>query len=78
MKVLLLLLIFIANVVAGVGRVELCEDVGERVIESSVLEDYRGRSVVLAFSGTYCQECATRLLRFVFKLFLIPLYLGYH
>lgn len=64
MKLLLLLLLFIAQAVAGVRRVEMCEDLGERVMESSVLEDYRGRRVVLAFSGTQCQGCATRLLRF--------------
>jgi hypothetical protein len=45
-------------------RIELCEDVGERVRESSVLEDYRGRSVILAFSGVHCQGCASKLLRY--------------
>ncbi|KAI6183402.1 Selenoprotein P, N-terminal domain-containing protein [Aphelenchoides bicaudatus] len=63
MNTLFILLLFIAQFVSTIQQVELCEDVGDRVHESSVLEDYRGRRVVLAFSGIHCQGCATRLLR---------------
>lgn len=65
MNTLFILLLFITQFVSTIQQVELCEDVGDRVRESSVLEDYRGRRVVLAFSGIHCQGCATRLLRFV-------------
>lgn len=62
-----LLFIFLLNLnVAKARRIEICEDLGERVRESSVLEDYRGRNVILTFSGIHCHGCATRLLRLFF------------
>jgi hypothetical protein len=59
------LLLFIGCVVAAPPpkRAELCEDVGERVRSSAILEDYRGRPMILAFSGIHCTGCATRLTR---------------
>ncbi|KAI6221860.1 Selenoprotein P, N-terminal domain-containing protein [Aphelenchoides fujianensis] len=44
-------------------RAEVCEDVGERIRGSTLLEDYRGKRVVLAFSSLHCLSCASRLLR---------------
>ncbi|KAI6223371.1 Selenoprotein P, N-terminal domain-containing protein [Aphelenchoides besseyi] len=44
-------------------RVEICEDVSQRVRSSGLLEEYQGRRVILAFSGLHCIGCSSRLLR---------------
>ncbi|KAI6239011.1 Selenoprotein P, N-terminal domain-containing protein [Aphelenchoides fujianensis] len=55
--------LFFVAIAESTRRAEICEDVGERIRGSTLLEDYRGKRVVLAFSSLHCLSCASRLLR---------------